>query len=33
MLIPDLNQPLVIGAATMQKWRLKTNFETDEANS
>ena len=33
MLIPDLSQPLVIGAATMQKWRLKLNFETDEASS
>ena len=30
MLIPDLSQPVLIGAATLQKWRLKLNFETDE---
>ena len=30
MLIPNLSEPLIIGAATMQKWRLKLNFETDE---
>ena len=30
MIIPELSQPVVIGAATLQKWRLKLNFETDE---
>ncbi|MCK4403027.1 MAG: retroviral-like aspartic protease [Dehalococcoidia bacterium] len=30
MLIPNLPEPVLIGAATMQKWRLKLNFETDE---
>ena len=30
MLIPGLSEPVLIGAATMQKWRLKLNFETDE---
>lgn len=30
MLIPNLSEPVIIGAATMQKWRLKLNFETDE---
>ena len=30
MLIRNLSEPLIIGAATMQKWRLKLNFETDE---
>jgi len=30
MLIDSLSQPVLIGAATMQKWRLKLNFETDE---
>ncbi|MCL0046586.1 retropepsin-like domain-containing protein [Dehalococcoidales bacterium] len=30
MLIPNLSEPVVIGAATLQKWRLKLNFETDE---
>jgi len=30
MLIPNLSEPVLIGAATMQKWRLKLNFETDE---
>ena len=30
MLIDSLSEPVVIGAATMQKWRLKLNFETDE---
>jgi hypothetical protein len=30
MLIPNLSEPVLIGAATLQKWRLKLNFETDE---
>ena len=30
MLIPSLSEPVLIGAATLQKWRLKLNFETDE---
>lgn len=30
MLIPGLSEPVIIGAATLQKWRLKLNFETDE---
>jgi len=30
MLIDNLSEPVLIGAATMQKWRLKLNFETDE---
>ncbi len=30
MLIDSLSEPVLIGAATMQKWRLKLNFETDE---
>ena len=30
MLIPNLSEPVIIGAATMQKWRLKLNFENDE---
>ena len=30
MLIPNLSEPVIIGAATLQKWRLKLNFETDE---
>lgn len=30
MLIPNLSEPVIIGAATMQKWRMKLNFETDE---
>jgi hypothetical protein len=30
LLIPNLSEPVVIGAATLQKWRLKLNFETDE---
>ena len=31
MLISNLSEPVVIGAATMQKRWLKLNFETDEA--
>lgn len=30
MLIPSLADRVIIGAATLQKWRLKVNFETDE---
>jgi len=30
MLIPSLADRVIIGAATLQKWRLKLNFETDE---
>ena len=30
MLIPDLSEPAVIGAATLQKWRMKLDFEADE---
>ena len=30
MLISKLSEQVIIGAATMQKWRMKLNFETDE---
>lgn len=30
MVIPDLSDPVIVGAATLQKWRMKLNFETDE---
>ncbi|MBI4488990.1 MAG: retroviral-like aspartic protease [Deltaproteobacteria bacterium] len=30
MLIPDLSEPLIIGAATLQKWRMKLDFEADD---
>lgn len=30
MLIPGLSEQAIIGAATLQKWRMKLNFETDE---
>lgn len=30
MLIPDLSERVIIGAATLQKWRLKLDFEADE---
>jgi hypothetical protein len=30
MLIPGLSEPAVIGAATLQKWRMKLDFEHDE---
>jgi len=30
MVIPDLSSQLIIGAATMQKWRFKLDFEADE---
>jgi hypothetical protein len=30
MVIPALSQQLIIGAATMQKWRFNLDFENDE---
>ncbi|TES93727.1 MAG: retroviral-like aspartic protease [Candidatus Cloacimonadota bacterium] len=30
MLISELSEPAIIGAATLQKWRLKLDFEHDE---
>ncbi|MBI2891796.1 MAG: retroviral-like aspartic protease [Nitrospirae bacterium] len=30
MLIPDLSEDVIIGAATLQKWRFKLDFENDE---
>lgn len=30
MLIPDLSENVIIGAATLQKWRMKLDFEHDE---
>jgi len=30
MLIPKLSEPVIIGAATLQKWRMKLDFEADE---
>jgi hypothetical protein len=30
MLISDLSERVIIGAATLQKWRLKLDFEADE---
>ena len=30
MVIPDLSSEVIIGAATMQKWRFKLDFEADE---
>lgn len=30
MLIPGLSEPVLIGAATLQKWRMKLDFETEE---
>jgi len=30
MLIPGLSEPVLIGAATLQKWRMKLDFEADE---
>ncbi len=30
MLIPDLSEPVIIGAATLQKWRMKLDFEADD---
>lgn len=30
VLIPDLSEQVLIGAATLQKWRFKLDFENDE---
>jgi len=30
MLIPNLSEPVLIGAATLQKWRMKLDFEHDK---
>ena len=30
MVIPGLSEPVIIGAATMQKWRMKLDCEADE---
>ena len=30
MIIPKLSESAIIGATTMQKWRIKLNFETEE---
>lgn len=30
MLVPGLSEPVLIGAATLQKWRLKLDFEKEE---
>ena len=30
MIIPNLSEPVLIGAATLQKWRMKLDFEHDE---
>lgn len=30
MVIPDLAEPVLIGAATLQKWRMKLDFEHDQ---
>ncbi|MBI2891822.1 MAG: retroviral-like aspartic protease [Nitrospirae bacterium] len=30
MVIPSLSEPVLIGAATLQKWRFKLDFENDE---
>jgi hypothetical protein len=30
MLIPELSEPVIIGAKTLQAWRMKLNFETYE---
>ncbi len=30
MLIPSLSENVIIGAATLQKWRIKLDFEHDE---
>jgi hypothetical protein len=30
MVIPGLSAPVLIGAATLQKWRMKLDFENDE---
>lgn len=30
MLLPELSEQTIIGAATLQKWRMKLDFEHDE---
>jgi len=30
LVVPDLSEEAIIGAATMQKWRIKTGFEHDQ---
>lgn len=30
MLIPGLSEPVLVGAATLQKWRMKLDFETEQ---
>jgi len=30
MVVPGLSEQAIIGATTMQKWRIKLDFETDE---
>jgi hypothetical protein len=30
MLLPGLTEEVIIGAATMQKWRIKLDFENDK---
>lgn len=30
LLVPGLNEEVVIGAATLQKWRIKLDFEHDK---
>lgn len=30
MIIPSLSEPVIIGVATLQKWRMKLDFENDE---
>jgi hypothetical protein len=29
LVVPSLSEEAIIGAATLQKWRIKLNFETD----
>ncbi|MBK7807123.1 MAG: hypothetical protein IPJ51_12580 [Saprospiraceae bacterium] len=31
LVIPGLSEEVIIGAATMQKWRIKLDFEHDKA--
>ena len=30
MLLPNLSEDIIIGAATLQKWRMKLDFETEK---
>ncbi|MBI2061363.1 MAG: retroviral-like aspartic protease [Nitrospirae bacterium] len=30
ILVPDLSEQVIIGAATLQKWRMKLDFENDD---